>query len=266
MAKRVRKATISLGLTAGLILGGIFLAKRFGVGGRIIEGFGGLGSTIGEAPSDVDVDWEKAGQASLRKVVDSAADNMKNYPKDDFANHQLLSLANTVGTGAYTKTLGDVAQHIAPILGNGAAKDYATNVPLLAQSLSNYTRSQFSGALPRIRSEFDTVTSGLPKNTSPQDQIKIDALLNIAKRNYDNEANKFYTSNADNAKNRTTEGMQMAFDQNQGGRSILSYAMPDLQKTTINGKPAVSNVVEYQGHHWAQFLPGSSHPIKFMID
>ncbi len=50
VGKRVRGAAIGTGLTAVTIIGIIFLAQRFGVGSKIIEGFGGLGSTIGEAP------------------------------------------------------------------------------------------------------------------------------------------------------------------------------------------------------------------------
>jgi len=46
LVKFIRKKAISLGLTAGLIIGAIFLAQRFNVGGRIAEGFGGLGAFL----------------------------------------------------------------------------------------------------------------------------------------------------------------------------------------------------------------------------
>ena len=50
MVKRVRNAAIKLLITGGVIIGVIYVAKRFGIGGQITEGFGALGSTLTDAP------------------------------------------------------------------------------------------------------------------------------------------------------------------------------------------------------------------------
>lgn len=211
---------------------------------------------IAQTPSDVDVDWNKQGQIALRAVMTSSANNMKNYQSDDFNNHKMLALANSIGNaGPYNQILGDMAQRGAPFLGNGDIKKFATDVPALGEALGHYTRSQFDGALPRIANEYTSIAGNLPKNTSPQDQIKIDSLLSIAKRNYDNEGDKFISSNGASLKNRSPEGARLSFDQTQGGRSILSYALPELQKTTINGQPAIGPTFQYKGHTWTNFTP-----------
>jgi len=44
LVKFIRNKAVSIGLTAGVLIGAIFLAQRFNVGGKIAEGFGGLGA------------------------------------------------------------------------------------------------------------------------------------------------------------------------------------------------------------------------------
>jgi len=51
MVKKVRSIAFSGALTIGVVLGAIYLSKRFNVGGTLVEGFRGLGETTGEAIS-----------------------------------------------------------------------------------------------------------------------------------------------------------------------------------------------------------------------
>ena len=222
---------------------------------------------LGMTPSDQNLKWKDLGIVSLGDAVKAAATHIQDYQKDDFNNHQMLALANTVGnTGPYTKTLSAIAGDLAPILGNGAAREYASNVPLLAQTLSNYTRSQFDGTLPRIKKEFEVLTNGQPTTTSPQDQIKLDAVLNIAKRNFDNEMNQYFVNNSDNLPQHSLQSAQIAWDANQGKKSILAYALPDLQKLTINGKPAMEGPFNKpDGHSYGIFMPHTNQERSFLI-
>ena len=45
----VRKRIAGIGITVGIIIAAIFIAKKFNLGQQIIEGFGGFGSTIGQS-------------------------------------------------------------------------------------------------------------------------------------------------------------------------------------------------------------------------
>ena len=45
----VRKRIAGIGITVGIIIAAIFIAKKLNLGDQIIEGFGGFGSTIGQA-------------------------------------------------------------------------------------------------------------------------------------------------------------------------------------------------------------------------
>jgi len=46
LVKFIRKKVFGIGITAGVIIGAIFLAQRFNIGGKIAEGFGGLGAFL----------------------------------------------------------------------------------------------------------------------------------------------------------------------------------------------------------------------------
>lgn len=45
----VRRKIAGIGITVGIIIAAIFIAKKFNLGGQIIEGFGGFGETIGQS-------------------------------------------------------------------------------------------------------------------------------------------------------------------------------------------------------------------------
>jgi len=50
VVKRARNTAIKVLITGGVIVGVILVAQRFGIGGKVVEGFGGLASTITAAP------------------------------------------------------------------------------------------------------------------------------------------------------------------------------------------------------------------------
>jgi len=67
--KFVRKKAISLGVTGAVIVGVILLAQRFGIGGRLVEGFGGLGKLVTEGPLKFIEEFAKgAGQIGTESV------------------------------------------------------------------------------------------------------------------------------------------------------------------------------------------------------
>jgi len=65
----VRKRAISLLITGGVIVGVILIAQRFGIGGRIVEGFGGLAGTLTQGPLEfIKVFAQGAGQIGTEAV------------------------------------------------------------------------------------------------------------------------------------------------------------------------------------------------------
>lgn len=66
---KVRGTAVRLLITGGVIVGVIIIAQRFGIGGRIIEGFGGLAGTLTQAPLEfIKVFAEGAGQIGTEAV------------------------------------------------------------------------------------------------------------------------------------------------------------------------------------------------------
>ncbi|MEE9215745.1 MAG: hypothetical protein V3U54_13400 [Thermodesulfobacteriota bacterium] len=65
----VRKRAINLLITGGVIVGVILIAQRFGIGGRIVEGFGGLAGTLTQGPLEfIRVFAEGAGQIGTEAI------------------------------------------------------------------------------------------------------------------------------------------------------------------------------------------------------
>ena len=65
----IRKRVINLLITGGIIVGVILIAQRFSVGGRIVEGFGGLAGTITQGPLEfIKIFAEGAGQIGTEAV------------------------------------------------------------------------------------------------------------------------------------------------------------------------------------------------------
>lgn len=92
----VRKRVISLLITGGLIVGVILIAQRFGIGGRIVEGFGGLAGTLTQGPLEfLKVFAEGAGQIGTEAVRIS-----ENFQRS-LAGGLLLSEQEIFGGGGF---------------------------------------------------------------------------------------------------------------------------------------------------------------------
>ena len=69
VVKRVRGIAIKILITGGIIVGVILLAQRFGVGGRIIGGFGDLAGVLTQGPLKfIEVFAQGAGQIGTEAV------------------------------------------------------------------------------------------------------------------------------------------------------------------------------------------------------
>jgi hypothetical protein len=209
---------------------------------------GGLptGPSIGSAAN-------QAGQAeALNKESELTGQRLAAYPQSIAKGQTLLGLANTVGTGAYTAALSKAAQAL-PV--TGSVQKYATDSSALAQDLAGSFKDALNGLpVPRITSEAKSITGAIPKNTSPQDQVKVYAAGNLAATQYQQAHDQFIQQwAADPNKPRDLSQAQEAWASGPGARSL--FTMPAWQGVTVAGKPAV-DTFQYKGHTYAIPLPG----------
>lgn len=224
---------------------------------------GEYGSPITK-PNAANLDQEQTNLTSSAQEANKRL-NTSQYPDTDFTAKQIIGLGNSIGTGTYTKDLGELAQKFAPMLPQSHLAQYATNTTLLSQDLSKAMKSQFAGsALPRIASEFNTITKAVPTNTSPQDTVKLYGAMMLAKNNMEQDADRHLTQYQQNPTNGRSQTAAVGeFDKNRP--DLLAYALPELQKMTIGGKPAVEVRKFPDGTMRGMFMPGSKNSVQFYI-
>lgn len=229
---------------------------------------GELEGGFGPGTNKVDAQNKLEEEKNLTTASQAASTRLNSHQYDENAltARQIIGLGSAVGnSGVYTKDLGDIAQKLAPILPQSHIAQYANNTQLLAQDLSQATKLQFSGsALPRIASEFNTITKAVPSNASPQDTIKLYGALMLAKNNFDRDADSHITDYQINPTNgRSQTAAVKDFDSKRP--DLLAYALPELQNMKINGQPAVEVRQKQDGTYIGKFMPGSKNAVTFYI-
>lgn len=205
------------------------------------------------------------GQATaLNAASTQAGDRLTQYPASIARGQALQGIANTVGTGAYTDALKNIAQYIP----GATPQKYATNAGLLAQDLHASFKDALGGLpVPRVTSEAKAITGAIPAATSPQDQVKLYAAMNLAATQYHQAYDQFITNWTQSAANDPSKAnlaaANAAWAAGPGAQSL--FAMPALKGVTIGGEPAVQPHT-FQGHTYLIPLHGllgkNATPIK----
>jgi hypothetical protein len=210
---------------------------------------GELDRGYGPGVNKIDAANMEQEQTNLTAAAQKAATNLRSPMYDEGATNarQIIDLGSKISTGPWTKDLSDAAQKLAPLLPQSHLAQYATDSTLLSQDLSKAMKLQFAGsALPRIASEFNTITAAVPKNTSPGDTVKLYGALALAKNNMEKDADQHLNQYQNNpAGPRSFSAATQAFDQHRP--SLLAYALPELRNMKINGQPAVKEFVSADG-------------------
>jgi len=81
LVKFVRGKVLSLGLTVGLILVAVFVARKFNLGGQIIGGFGGLGETIGKSFTAIPAGIVTGGAAGIGATAEAAVKASEDFQR-----------------------------------------------------------------------------------------------------------------------------------------------------------------------------------------
>jgi len=81
LVKFVRGKVLSLGLTAGLIIAAILVARRFNLGEQIIGGFGGLGETIGKSFAAIPQGIVTGGAAGIGATAEAAVKASEDFQR-----------------------------------------------------------------------------------------------------------------------------------------------------------------------------------------
>jgi hypothetical protein len=227
------------------------------VGGA--TGGGGAQPTFG-APSIGSATTMKGDAEALQSAVNGPTgvqSRLGSYPEQLARGQMLIGLANTVGTGAYTQQLANAARALQPL---GIPQTRAANAGLLASDLAGTFKQALGGlAVPRITSEAKAITGQIPKNTSPQDQVKVYAAGLQAATQYHQRYDLFLQNWAAHAATNDPQYPPSLARANAawaaGPGNVSLFTMPAWQNISVGGKPAVDHF-SYGGHDYLKVLPG----------
>lgn len=215
------------------------------------------GNTI-YTPVTLGTDGKAAQGASEADIADqkNLVENINKIPTEQLAlqesskrGKRIIAQANQITTGKYTPSISELAQIAAPILGPKAnLTKYANNAELLKQDLSGSFKEQLGGiAVPRISSEANAILNAMPKNTSPQDLIKVYGGILTAASNYKQNYNNHLVQFKSNSANEPTQtNAQNAWNTSPNNHSL--YSDPVWNGVTVGGQPAVQHVTK-NGHN-----------------
>jgi hypothetical protein len=221
-------------------------------------------------PDAANLDQEQTNLTEAAKAASNRI-NSTQYADSILNDKQLINLASSISSGPWTKDLSAIAQKLAPGLPQSRLAEYAANTALYNQDLSKAAIEEFKGfGSLRISNEANKIIGAIPQDISPQDTGKIFSVLKLAKDNMAQDADRHlmqYQQHPTNGRSQTAAADE--FDSHRP--DILAYALPELQKMTINGKPAVE-VRKFadpdnkgQFIYKGMFLPGSKNAVQFYI-
>lgn len=204
-------------------------------------------------PTIADAENQRSQAAALEKASTEAGARLTQYPASIARGQTLIGVANTVGTGAYTKALQDAARYL-PV--THSAADYAANAGLLSQDLASTFKDALQGLpVPRVATEARSITDAIPKSTSPQDQVKIYAAANLAAQQYHQDYDRFITNWARAPdKPKDLSAANAAWAASVAGRSSL-FSQPAWQGLKVGGEDAVQ-LSHFKGRDWLVPLHG----------